>query len=102
MQAPAPSFLSRPVLCRLALILATGCALAACDKHSASEVPESYGHGSARRKSYTDHQADSSLNNENPRHYSDTQGTVSEATEKKADGQPPTPAAAGTPGGHLF
>ncbi len=37
-------------------MLALACAFAACDRHSAAEVPESYGHGSSHEKSYTDHQ----------------------------------------------
>ena len=38
---------------RAAALLASGCLLAACDRHSADELPESYGHGSSHQKSYT-------------------------------------------------
>ena len=97
MQAPA-SRSSRPSILRtLTLAVLVGCALGACDKHSAQEVPESYGHGSAHDKSYKDHRVDSS----GPDHYSDTQGTDTDtAAEKPAD--KPAASPAGTPGGHFF
>ena len=96
MQAPVPSS-SRITFRHFSLILLLGAALAACDRHSAVEVPESYGHGSSHEKSYSDHQTDSRSES---RHFSDTQGTEEEAAEKSA--AKPTPAAAGTPGGHFF
>ncbi len=85
------------MLSLLALGLAAGCALAACDRHSAKEVPESYGHGSARQKSYTDHRTDSN----GTKHYSDTQGTETASPGDKPAGQPAA-SPAGTPGGHFF
>ncbi len=91
MQAPVPRSSRLGIL---ALAVLVGCTLAACDKHSATEAPESYGHGSAHKKSYTDHQIDGA-----PSHYSDTQGTDNEKTPN-APNVKPSPA--GTPGGHFF
>ena len=98
---PLPSLSSRlRPLGRAAAVLALGCLWAACDRHSAAEVPESYGHGSSHQKSYTDHQTDSLKNSHS---FSDTQGL-----EVNADGGPPaapgqpTATPAHTPPGHFF
>jgi hypothetical protein len=61
----------RLVLRQMALLLAAGCLLAACDRHSDAEVPDSYGHGSSHQKSYTDHQIDSLKHSDS---FSDTRG----------------------------
>jgi hypothetical protein len=71
-----------------ALLLALGCLLAACDRHTADEVPESYGHGSSHQKSYTDHQIDSRDHSDS---FSDTRGEF-------AHKSPEIPAASATPG----
>ena len=70
-------------------VLAAVCLLGACDRHSAEEVPESYGHGSSRNRNFNNHAIDS----ENGTHsFSDTQGTAKEGVhpeghepEKKAE-----------------
>ena len=95
MQAPVFRSLRRTALRNLALALLVGGALGACDRHPATEAPESYGHGSARQKSYKDHRIDSS----GLSHYSDTQGTE---VEKGSDEPTSKPSPAGTPGGHFF
>ena len=106
MQAPQMKSIRRAALCRLAALFAVAGALAACDKHSAEEVPESYGHGSAHAdpgdadKSYTDHHADST----GQFHFSDTQGTadVPGAEPSAAPAATSSPAPASTPAGHFF
>ncbi len=62
---------------RAALLLFAAGAFAACDRHSAEEVPENYGHGSSHERAKPDHQADS----KGPRHFSDTAGTQDETGE---------------------
>ena len=103
MHAPIPSPARRFALCHLALMCAAACALAACDRHDAQEVPESYGHGSAHadaqgRESYSDHHTDST----GEHHFSDTQGTENEPTPGPASVASPSPTGAGTPAGHFF
>ncbi len=64
-----------PLGFRLALpgaLLAAMCLLGACDKHSAADIPESYGHGSSHQPNYSDHQVDS---HNDSKSFSDTQGT---------------------------
>ena len=102
MQAPQPIPTRRAALCRLAALFAVVGALAACDQHSAQEVPESYGHGSAHedakdKMSFTDHEADSS----GKFHFSDTQGTEAVPGAEPAAAKP-SPAPATTPAGHFF
>jgi hypothetical protein len=70
MHSPAPRSL-RFFLCHAALLLTLGGLLAACDRHSDTEVPDSYGHGSSHQKSYKDHQIDSLKNSSS---FSDTRG----------------------------
>ena len=103
MQAPHPQSTRRATLRLLAACCAVAGALAACDKHSAEEVPESYGHGSAHanaagHESYTDHRVDSS----GDQHFSDTQGTAAIPGAEPAATAQPSPAPAGTPAGHFF
>ena len=107
MQAPHSQSTRRAALCRLAALFVAAGALAACDKHSAQEVPESYGHGSAHedsadQKSFTDHSVDSNVDPKAPRHYSDTQGTAAIPGDEPAATAAPSPAPAGTPAGHFF
>ena len=98
MQPSAPTFPRLSSLWRLASIVAVGCALAACDRHSAEEVPESYGHGSGQRRSYENHKTDSQMGTH---HFSDTTGTDTEESHTERGGHP-TASPAGTPAGHLF
>ena len=112
MQAPQNKSTRRAALCRLAALFAVAGALAACDKHDAQEVPESYGHGSAHAdpaddaKSFTDHHSDST----GKFHFSDTQGTAdvpgTEPAVPAATASPAaassSPAPASTPAGHFF
>lgn len=82
---------------RLLLLTLLPAAFAACDRHPAGEAPESYGHGSSRESSYTNHQIDSS----GAKHFSDSTGV-----EHKAEGaaaHPEAPVEAGkrlNPGDH--
>lgn len=105
MQAPTPSPTRRSAICQLAVLFAAAFALAACDRHSAQEVPESYGHGSAHadavdKMSYIDHGVDSSKASKF--HFSDTQGTEAEKTAEPAPAAKSSPAPASTPAGHFF
>ncbi len=85
---PRPSLPARFVVLRsTALLLALGCLTAACDRHSAAEVSEGYGHGSSHRKSYSDHQIDS---RDHSASFSDTQGLEA----GKEQGEAPAAAAA--------
>ena len=62
MRPPLPRFFLRfrpGFAC--ALLLAAG-GLGACDRHSATEVPESYGHGSSHQRNYDNHRIDSHSN----------------------------------------
>ena len=92
----------RAPLVHALVVLALGGLLAACDRHSAAEVPESYGHGSSHESSYTDHQIDSRRDS---RSFSDTQGIeVNEPLKPSAQGTPnmvpaPSPSPAS---GHFF
>ena len=70
---------------RASLLLAALAALAACDRHSAEEAPENYGHGSSHERIVPDHKIDSSHDSKS---FSDTAGTKDETTEKLS----PTPA----------
>ncbi len=80
-------------------MLALGGLLGACDRHSAAEVPESYGHGSNHQGNYTDHQIDSRRDS---RSFSDTQG-IEVSNDTKPAGPAPTATPAGTAApGHFF
>ncbi len=67
-----------------ALLLVLTALGAACDRHSAAEAPESYGHGSrhsaaddyTEHRDYTDHQIDS---RKQSNHFSDSKGIEPEA-----------------------
>ena len=69
------SFLSRfsrrSLFAHLLVLLAAGGLLGACDRHSADELPESYGHGSSHNKSYDRHETDSRSGS---KHFSDSKG----------------------------
>ena len=85
------------VVLRAACLIAAVGAFAACDRHSAEEVPENYGHGSSHERTIPDHQIDSS---DHSKSFSDTAGTKEEQAEK-IEGTPsasPTPA----PGNHFY
>ena len=71
--------------------MALGGLLAACDRHSATEVPESYGHGSSHQTSFTDHEIDSRKGTHS---FSDTQGL--QADEAKPAAATPAVSPAGT------
>ena len=94
MHPPDPRSSPLAVLRHAALLLALGCLLAACDRHSAADVPESYGHGSSHQKSYTDHQVDSLGHSAS---FSDTRGVNAqegpEIPAPAAATPSPTPAA---------
>ena len=79
------------------LLIATACLLGACDRHSADEVPENYGHGSSHDKRAGTHQTDS---RNDSTHFSDTQGLAPErdSDAQKRETASPSP----TPGGHFF
>lgn len=81
MQPFFPRF-SRPFfLVYAALVLAVGCLLGACDRHSADDLPESYGHGSSHNKSYERHETDSRVGGH---HFSDSKGLSPEKEHDKA------------------
>ncbi len=87
----------RSFVLRAASLLAAAGMFAACDRHSAEEVPENYGHGSSHERTSPDHQLDSSYHSKS---FSDTAGTKDEEA-KAAQGTPtgsPTP----TPGNHFY
>jgi hypothetical protein len=99
MQLPESRFFSLASGRRAALLLALGALLGACDRHTAGEAPESYGHGSSHDKSYSDHQIDS---RDHSASFSDTRGQDAAASESAAPTSPeasPTPA--GAPSQHL-
>ena len=105
MQAPHPKPTRSAAFRRLAALFAVAGTLAACDRHSAQEVPESYGHGSAHadvagKESFTDHHVDSQASSQF--HFSDTQGTEAVPSAEPASSPQPSPAPAGTPAGHFF
>lgn len=73
MQSPLPRFSRFVRLCRSGVLLLALAALgAACDRHSAQEAPESYGHGSSHQDNYNSHQIDSRRDSN---HFSDSRGT---------------------------
>ena len=99
MQPLSPRFSRRAPLVHAVILLVLGGLLAACDRHSAAEVPESYGHGSSHQESFTDHQIDSRRDS---RSFSDTQGIEVTKEEKPADAAPAaTPTGTAAPG-HFF
>lgn len=79
------------------LLLAAG-GLGACDRHSATEVPESYGHGSSHERNFDNHQIDSRPKSQS---FSDTQGLPEESKaeekgeHKSAPGASPGPSQPG-------
>ncbi len=100
MQPLSPRFTRcRAPFVHAVVVLALGGLLAACDRHSAAEVPESYGHGSNHEGSYTDHQIDSRRDS---RSFSDTHGIDLSKEDKPAAAAPAaTPAGTAAPG-HFF
>ena len=98
MQTPLSRFFRIVRICRYGVLL-VGLSFvgAACDRHSAVEVPESYGHGSSHQPSGSDHEVDSQKHTD---HYSDTRGITEEAEAGRRGGteSPKTgEAAAATP-----
>lgn len=92
-------FLLRSRLGFSCVLLAAVCLLGACNRHSAEEVPEGYGHGSSRDPNFHNHQIDSKANSSS---FSDTQGTEKQGEhpegdepEKKASGEAPQPSQPG-------
>ena len=77
-----------------ALLLAAGLS-GGCDRHSAAEVPESYGHGSnrAREVDFKSHQTDSRTGSHS---FSDTQGAP-EASEHEPQGEHKVPGESPSP-----
>ena len=74
-----------PLVLRASLLLTAAAVFAACDRHSAEEVPENYGHGSSHERVLPDHKIDSSHDSTS---FSDTAGTKDEMKDKPS----PTPA----------
>jgi hypothetical protein len=92
---PRPSLIFLRPAALAALLLGAGGLLAACDRHSAAEVPDSYGHGSSHEKSYSDHQIDSRNHSSS---FSDTRGQdAKEGPEVPAATASPTPGALTSP-----
>ena len=89
MQPPLPRFSRLARFCRSGVLTLALTALgAACDRHSAAEAPESYGHGSRHNEEqdarYTDHRIDS---RKESKHFSDSQGVETNSREAgRADG----------------
>lgn len=95
-----PSRFYRPAPLGFAVaLMASACLLAACDRHSAAELPESYGHGSSHQKSFTDHQPDS---RNDSRSFSDTQGIETKEEGKSAPTERPAASPTSTAPGHFF
>lgn len=92
-------FFRRLPLRHTAALLALACLCAACDRHSAAEVPESYGHGSSHQKSYTDHEVDSRRDSHS---FSDTQGIEVDKEGHAPASETPTPSPATPAPGHFF
>ena len=84
-------------LLRVFLMLSAAAVLGACDRHSAEEVPENYGHGSSHERTAPDHQIDSSVHSKS---FSDTVGTKDEAVEKGHEAPAGSPSPTPTP--HFF
>lgn len=82
---------------RAALSLTAIGMFAACDQHSAEEVPENYGHGSSHERTTPDHQIDSNYHSKS---FSDTAGTKGEQAEDNH--AKPASTATPTPGSHHY
>ncbi len=79
---PFPSRVSRRSLfIHACVLLAAGGLLGACDRHSADDLPESYGHGSSHNKSYERHETDSLRGGH---HFSDSKGLNPDQEHDKA------------------
>ncbi len=65
---------------RAAMVVTAVSLFGACDRHSAEEVPENYGHGSSHRRDVPDHQADSTKDD----HFSDSAGLSTEEARKQS------------------
>ena len=72
---------------RAALVLAAVSLFGACDRHSAEEVPENYGHGSNHHPDSENHQVDSSKKD----HFSDTAGLKEEGGQHDDHHATPAP-----------
>ncbi len=81
---------------RAAILLAVVAVFGACDRHSAEEAPENYGHGSSHERISPDHQIDSTSGTHS---FSDTVGTKEEQAETDRRGPAATPSPA--PAGHF-
>ena len=95
MQSLSPRSILRAPLVHACVLAVAGSLLVACDRHSAKEVPESYGHGSSHQTSYTDHEIDS---RKGTRSFSDTQGIQEEQAESADEAPAASPAASAHPG----
>ena len=87
----------RSLLAHSLVLLAAGGLLGACDRHSADELPESYGHGSGHNKSYDRHEPDSRRGS---KHFSDSKGFDPEKATETAPEPTATPGA--TDSGRMF
>ena len=99
MPSTRPHLPDRAPLVYAAGLLVSACLLAACDRHSATEAPESYGHGSSHRLNYTGHEIDS---RKDSRSFSDTQGVEAGAAETPAAAQSGATPAGTAASGHFF
>ena len=88
---PRPSFFAALGL------LAAGCLLGACDRHSAADLPESYGHGSSHQKAFDRHETDS---RDGSHHFSDSRGGDPGAAGDESS--EPTPKPGGTASAPMF
>ncbi len=96
-------FSHRSLLAHAFVLLAAGGLLGACDRHSADDLPESYGHGSGHNKSknreanYERHETDSRRGS---KHFSDSKGLDPEKAKESAP--EPTAKPGATDAGRMF
>ena len=76
---------------RAALVVAAVSLFGACDRHSAEELPENYGHGSSHERAVPDHQADSTGRD----HFSDSGGLDKAETKEETAFPKPAPSVTG-------
>ncbi len=98
MQPFSTRFSRRSLLAHAGVLLAAGCLLGACDRHSADDLPESYGHGSSHKKQYNRHATDS---NPGGKHFSDTKG-IEPGEQRHEAAAEPTATPGATVAGQMF
>ncbi len=91
------------VALRASLLLAAAAAFGACDRHSAEEAPENYGHGSNHHRAVPDHEIDSRDSKNGLKSFSDTDGTTEAPTAEEGHAKPEaSPSPSATPVGRFF